>query len=142
MKLLLDYAMHFVDQPYRWGGESPLRGFDCSGLVQEILKSAGEDPAGDQTAQALYDHFEKNGHYGLCNAGCIAFFGKDALHVTHVGFCIDPYRMIEAGGGDSSVKTRTDAEEKNAFVRIRLIKSRSDLVATIKPYYNKIGAIC
>jgi hypothetical protein len=43
-----------LNQPYRWGGDDPLQGFDCSGLVIEGLKAAGILPRdGDWTAQTL-----------------------------------------------------------------------------------------
>jgi cell wall-associated NlpC family hydrolase len=57
MDLLIQYAMSFIGVPYRWGGSNPITGFDCSGLVQEILKSVYMDPPGDQTAEALYQYF-------------------------------------------------------------------------------------
>lgn len=138
MRILYDYAMSFVGQPYRWGGDDPIHGYDCSGLVQEILESCGVDPKGDQTAQGLYDYFEKRGHWNRIMLGALAFFGKDAKHITHVGFCLDPYRMIEAGGGGSKTKTREDAAKSNAYVRVRPLDSRKDLVAIIRPSYHTI----
>lgn len=141
MNLLIQYALQFVGIQYKWGGAHPADGLDCSGLVQIILRSAGIDPTGDQTAQALYDAFEKNGSYGVCAAGSLAFFGKDVTHITHVGFCLDPYRMIEAAGGGSKTVDLKSAIDSEAFVKVSLIKSRQDLVAIIKPHYNKIGLI-
>lgn len=139
MDLLIQYAMQFVGVHYKWGGESPMDGFDCSGLVQAILRSAGEDPRGDQTAQALFDHFSENGSWGTRQAGSLVFYGRDTKHITHVGFCIDPYRMIEAGGGGPRTLTREDAIRDKAYVRVKLISSRYDVVAVIKPFYSKIG---
>lgn len=141
MDKLLKYAMSFVGRPYIWGGDDPMRGFDCSGLVQEILASTGLDPAGDQNAQALYNHFEKVGSVDTWGPGALAFFGKDARNITHIGFCVDQYRMIEAGGGGSKTLTEQDAVKQNAYVRMRLIKNRKDLVAVIKPRYSTIGVI-
>jgi cell wall-associated NlpC family hydrolase len=138
MNILYDYAMSFVGLPYKWGGDNALTGFDCSGLVQEILASAGVDPRGDQTAQELFDHF-KHGQWNVHALGSLAFYGKDAASITHVAFMIDPYRVIEAGGGDSTTTTRSVAEEKNATVRMRHISHRRDLIAIIRPDYSKIG---
>lgn len=141
MKQIIDYAMRFVGTPYRWGGDDPMTGFDCSGFVQEILASVGLDPKGDQTAQSLFDHFERNGSLGQGGAGALAFFGKDSKSITHVAFCIDQYRMIEAGGGNSQTLTLDAAIRQNAYIRIRLIKSRQDLQMLIKPRYFTIGLI-
>ena len=141
MNHLISYAMQFVGKPYIWGGEHPCLGYDCSGLVQEILRSVGLDPPGDQTAQKLFDHFEKNGSLNTYAPGSIAFFGKSVSEITHVAFCIDRYRMIEAGGGGRTCINVDEAIKAGAFVRMRLITSRKDLVAIIKPRYATIGCI-
>lgn len=141
MTYLIQYALSFLGTPYRWGGASILNGLDCSGLVQEILASVGMDPPGDQTAQGLYNHFEKIGSANSYTPGALAFFGDSVTKITHVGFLIDQYRMIEAGGGGHLVLTREDAAAKNATVRIRLVNYRKDLVAVIKPRYSTIGMI-
>lgn len=142
MQLLRDYALRFVGLPYKWGGSHPLDGYDCSGLVQEILASAGEDPTGDQSAQSLYDYYQ-NGKASIdkWGMGSLAFFGASVTKITHVAFCLDQYRMIEAGGGDQGVRFPEDAILRGAMVRVRLIRSRTDLVAVLRPYYRKIGQI-
>lgn len=141
MEFMIRYALTFIGKPYRWGGSSPMNGFDCSGLIQEILASVGMDPPGDQTAQALFDHFEKNGSLGVQKAGALAFYGKSVTQITHIAFMIDPYRVIEAGGGGSKTQTLQDAIDQGAYVRMRLLKHRSDLVATVMPRYAPIGLV-
>lgn len=141
MQILLYYAMSLVGTPYRWGGDDPIAGFDCSGLVQELLSSAGIDPPGDQTAQGLHDYFEKKGSFNKYGMGALAFFGESAKKISHVAFCLDGYRMLEAGGGGSATTSLDAAIKQNAYVRIRPIKSRKDLQAIIMPYYINIGII-
>ena len=140
MDRLIDYAMQHVGLPYRWGGDDPMRGYDCSGFVQEILASVGEDPAGDQTADSLYRHFSRYGKLQQPDAGALAFFGS-GTKITHVTFCIDNFRMIEAGGGGSKVKTVEDAARQNAYIRVRPISLRSDLVETIMPDYDFLRSV-
>lgn len=54
---------------------------------------------------------------------------------------LDSYRIIEAGGGGSTTIDLNAAAAQNAFIRVRLLKERKDLVAVIKPYYHAIGRI-
>lgn len=140
MDKLIAYAMQFVGVPYKWGGASPMEGLDCSGLVQEILRFSGEDPPGDQTAQGLYDWFSAPGRGAFVyGPGALAFYGESVLKITHVGFCLDQYRMIEAAGGGSRTTDREAAIRDKAFVRGALIKSRKDFLCVIKPNYLQIG---
>lgn len=141
MQILREYALSFVGIPYKWGASHPSDGYDCSGLVQELLRSCGIDPPGDQTAQALFNHFEKNSTWNVRQIGSLAFFGASPSAISHVAMLLDPYRMIEAGGGGSKTLTAQDAIRDNAFVRIRLVTSRKDLVAVLKPNYSSIGVI-
>ncbi len=129
---MLMYALLYVGVPYKWGGNNPVEGFDCSGFVQECFKSVGIDPAGDQTAQALYDRLSKKNLRSQLARGSVLFFGKTRERISHVSIALNDTLMVEAGGGDSTVKTSQDAAKKNAFVRIRPINNRSDLVAVLK----------
>lgn len=142
MDLVKWECLRYLGIPYKWGGNNPIEGFDCSGYAQWILKSCGIDPPGDQTAQALFDHFSKVGlltnHHKL---GTLLFFGQSVSKITHVAICLDAYRFSEAGGGDHLTLTKEDAAKRGACVRIRHINSRKDLVAKIHPNYASIGII-
>jgi cell wall-associated NlpC family hydrolase len=139
MLTLRDYALSFVGTPYIWAGEHPALGYDCSGFVQEILASVGLDPPGDQTAQKLYDHFERHGQINRLTLGSLLFFGKSVRKVSHVAFAIDQRRMVEAGGGGSAVRTVQDAIKHKAMIRVRPQNNRKDLVSIIRPDYTRLG---
>ncbi len=141
MEILRQYAMSFLGTPYKFGGGNRLQGLDCSEFVQELLRSVGLDPPGDQTAQALFDHFSVNGEWNRHSMGALAFFGKSAKQITHVAMLLDQYRIIEAGGGDGSTTSFEAAKERGAMVRIRHLSFRKDLVAVIRPRYTTIGSL-
>lgn len=139
MKLLEFYALKQVGKPYIWGGDDPMKGFDCSGLVIEILKSCGMLPNKfDTTAQGLYDLFLPLGISSERALGSLIFYGRGTEMIKHVAFGLDNFRMLEAGGGGSKVLTVADAIKYNAFSRIRPIANRSDLVAVIMPKYEHL----
>jgi cell wall-associated NlpC family hydrolase len=127
------YAGQLIGHPYRWGGEDPNGGFDCSGLVQEILRGVGLDPAGDQTAQALYNAFKAKEIVDT-RKGSIAFYGKSKTSITHVAWLYEDGFIVEAGGGGSKTLTLADAIKHQAFVRLRPVNHRKDLVAVVDPF--------
>lgn len=135
-EILLSYALSFTGLPYRWGGSNPLTGFDCSGLVVELLKSIGViGPHSDYSAHSLCELY-KNRVVNSISFGCLSFYkGHSSNTISHVGFCLNEYLMIEAGGGDSSVINSSEAQAKDAFVRIRPITYRKDLHLICKPKY-------
>lgn len=143
MKLILleEYAWAFVGKPYRFGadqggGDDPIRGFDCSGLVCELLRAAGVVPYNFRVnAKALHSQFTKSGLVeGSARFGDLAFFGHGDA-VSHVGFCLDTDTMMEAGGGDASTSNDEVASHQNAFVRLRPIHFRKDFLCLARPNY-------
>jgi cell wall-associated NlpC family hydrolase len=145
MMLLLAYAESLLGTPYKWGGNNPLEGLDCSGLVNELLRSVGELGSEDLNAQGLFDKYHQGaGEWNRTSVGSLAFFGESVVKITHVAMVIDVSgagRIIEAGHGSSLTLTYEDAARRGAFVRVRPLNYRKDLVAIIRPYYRVIGMI-
>jgi peptidoglycan endopeptidase LytE len=126
------YAWTLLGTPYIWGGESP-QGMDCSGFCQEVLRSVGIDPEHDQNASALYWAFREH-EIDEPTAGCLLFYGRGETDITHVAMAITDEIMIEAGGGGSRTTTAQTAHRHKAFVRMRPIDRREDLVAIVDPF--------
>lgn len=133
--IIYDYLMKFVGLPYIFGGNNPLTGFDCSGLVIEIASAIGLPPPRDMAAQELYSFYSGFFVDAEPRFGSLAFYGKSTNFISHIAFCISDTLMIEAGSGNHTTTTREIAAVQNAFVRIRPIKKRSDLVSIIYPAY-------
>ena len=127
IRTAIKIAWELYGQPYRWGGDDPLAGFDCSGFVIEILKSVGVLPRkGDWTADGLYQSFASN----TCNPkpGALMFRPNSNGKMIHVEFCLNEKLTIGASGGGSAVVDVGVAIAKNAFVKVRPILIYTDPV--------------
>lgn len=74
-----EYVWTFLGLPYRWGGDDPIQGFDCSGLIVEVLQAVGLLPHGsDLTANGLYLRYSKN-VVDRGYAGCLCLWFNQAM---------------------------------------------------------------
>jgi hypothetical protein len=138
LETALKIAWELHGLPYRWGGDDPLGGFDCSGFVIEILKSVGRLPRqGDWTADGLYLRF--NNFDCLQKTGALAFWKNDVGirpilgKMVHVEFCIDENLTIGASGGGRRVKSANDAIAQNAYIKVRPI-NYNGLAGFVDPF--------
>jgi len=132
-ELLYDFLISHLGTAYRWGGDNPLQGYDCSGFMVEILKAFGICGRGfDTTAYGLLSRLRDF----PCEAslGAMVFFGKSDREISHVGMGINTWQMIEAGGGGSSTTTLEIASAQDACIRLRPIYARKDRVFTAWPF--------
>ena len=100
-------AWHYIGLPYKWGGNDAMSGFDCSGLIVEILKSVGLLPRQfDTTAKGLMIMF-RDKKVDSPYEGCLVFYGK--IHATHIEYCINSKLTVGAsGGGSDTVDLKTE----------------------------------
>ena len=136
--IAFQWLMNHLNVPYKWGGDNPLEGLDCSGLVNEFHKSLGVVARDfDATAQVLHSIHKKQHTQKLkdCVFGDLVFYGRSEKDITHVGICLDDLLMLEAGGGGSRTINRQRAEEQGAWVRMRPIQTRKDIVGFGRPNY-------
>jgi cell wall-associated NlpC family hydrolase len=106
-------AVQAVGLPYRWGGESPATGFDCSGLVRWAYGSVGVElphssyglfdvgrpVAGARLAPGDMLFFEGLGHVGL-------YVGHGRMvHAPQTGRSVEVVRLA-SGYGDRLIGAR------------------------------------
>ncbi len=99
----VDYALAQVGTPYRWGGEAPGVGFDCSGLAQAAWAAAGvplprvaEDQLAAGTPLAPGQDLVP---------GDLVFFGPPGGPAGHVGLVVDGRGvMVDAPHAGASVR--------------------------------------
>lgn len=131
-------AWLFLGLPYRWGGDDPMTGFDCSGFVIELLKSVGILPVGfDTTADGLWKMY-RDREVGRPRDGCLVFYGKDG-YASHVEYCINGLLSIGASGGRSTTTDLPAAVKQNAYIKVRPTCHRKDVIGYADPFLPKPG---
>jgi len=132
-EVALKVAWSFIGKPYIWGGDDPVRGFDCSGFAIECLKSGGVLPrSGDWTAHSLWSYFT---HARDPYEGCLVFWGSP--RVIHVELCLDERFSIGASGGGSKILSEYDAVKQNAYIKVRPFRTRNGIAGFCNPFINK-----
>ncbi len=84
-KKVVDYGKKFVGTTYKYAGQSPKTGFDCSGFTSYVLKEFGvlASPASAiQAAEGRYVAIEK------VMPGDLIFFGETKNKISHVGLVV------------------------------------------------------
>jgi len=134
LKIAIKYAWYLMEKevPYIWAGNDE-HGLDCSGLVVAIFRKIGIIGLKDDLSSTMM--YEKYLKYKTesPNAGCLVFYGKSLDAISHVGFMITPWHILEAGGGNRHTKTIEAALERNAKVRLNPYNYRKPL-AIVDPF--------
>jgi len=134
------YAWTYLGTFYRWGGDDP-SGFDCSGLVVEVLTAVGKFPRGrDSTAQALWERF-RDREIPSPKRGALAFWQGSAGRMIHVELCLSDTLALGASGGGSSTLSLSDAVAHNAFVKVRPVASRGGVRVYADPFADGAASI-
>ena len=118
------YLEKWIGHFYLWAGDDP-SGFDCSGLILEVLQSVGLIKHGeDMTADALYRKFKDSERKKGGTGYLVFWFTPYKDKAIHVEMMVDEYHTVGASGGGSKTKTIADAIKHNAFVKMRPVYYR------------------
>ena len=118
---LLKGALALLGTPYRWGGTSPEGGFDCSGLVGYVFRTALgiELP---RVSRDMAQDGEKIERASLV-PGDLVFFGRRGKRVDHVGIYIGEGQFLHAPrtGRDVTVSELDTGYWSHKFLQARRI---------------------
>lgn len=113
---MIDIAGSTLGVPYRWGGDSPKRGFDCSGLMTYVHKNALGKKIPRTTAQQRDQ--SRTISYAQLQPGDMLFF-KTGRKTNHVGVYIGNRKFIHAPSGGKRV---TVAKMDSSYWHKRFVK--------------------
>lgn len=95
------YAVSMAETPYRYGGDSPAEGFDCSGFVHYVFQQA----LGWQLPRTSLEMSRKGeplSEYQL-RPGDLVFFNTQHRPFSHVGIYVGNGRFVHAPKTGKSV---------------------------------------
>jgi len=95
-------ALGLIGSPYRYGGTSPESGFDCSGLVNYVFRTAaGANVPRDTRSQASVSRRVARRNL---KEGDLVFFNTLGRRNSHVGIYIGDGRFINAPSSGGQVR--------------------------------------
>ena len=95
-------AMGLVGIPYRWGGNTPGSGFDCSGLVHYVLARSANVNLPRTTA--AMSHSGEPIRPDEIAAGDLVFFNTTGRPHSHVGIYVGKLRFVNAPSTGGTVR--------------------------------------
>lgn len=102
VKDVIFYSLSMVGINYRWGGNSPQTGFDCSGLVSHVFRQiAGLVLPRDSYAMA---RLGRSVEVEELKPGDLVFFNTMKRPFSHVGIYLGDKRFIHAPSRGKSVQ--------------------------------------
>ncbi|KQQ56856.1 peptidase P60 [Pseudomonas sp. Leaf127] len=97
-------ALGLVGTPYRWGGNTPDSGFDCSGLIGYVYR----DMAGISLPRSTRDMIVMNaptvGREQLQTGDLVFFATSGGSQVSHAGIYVGEGRFVHAPATGGTVK--------------------------------------
>ena len=100
---VLFQAIGLVGTPYRYGGNTPETGFDCSGLINYVfLNSAGVKLP--RTTRELIDIDAPVIDQDMLYPGDLVYFNTLGGRVSHIGIYVGERRFVHAPSSGGTVR--------------------------------------
>lgn len=97
-------ALGLVGTPYRWGGNTPDSGFDCSGLIGYVYRDAAGISLPRTTREMISMQAADVGKEGLQSGDLVFFATNGGSQVSHAGIYVGEGRFVHAPATGGTVK--------------------------------------
>lgn len=125
---MLFYALSLIGTAYKYGGDSPLTGMDCSGFVNYVYRNVTglELP---RTTQDLSVTGEPINEKDL-RLGDLVFFNTMKRAFSHVGIYLGEHRFIHAPGSKTGEIMISDMTQKYWSMRFSGARRPTNTLST------------
>jgi cell wall-associated NlpC family hydrolase len=120
---VLATADRYVGTRYRYGGESPAEGFDCSGFVQFVFGLHGVELPRTSRQQASAGRVGPR-EIARLQPGDLMFFASNGRRIDHVAIYAGDGRIIHASSGSGRVRYDDIGTGRGEWYLRRLVTSR------------------
>lgn len=110
---IVEDALQFVGNPYRYGGNSLTNGVDCSGFTQQIMKRHGINLSRSSGSQYANDGYKVS--KDELQKGDLLFYGYKGT-ITHVAIYMGNEKIVHAGTSATGIYVSSMYEGGNPYV--------------------------
>ena len=97
-------ALGLVGTPYRWGGNTPDSGFDCSGLIKYVYNDAAGISLPRTTREMIVMRAQSIGQDKLQTGDLLFFATNGGSQVSQAGIYVGEGRFVHAPATGGTVK--------------------------------------
>ncbi|PWB32847.1 hydrolase Nlp/P60 [Pseudomonas sp. SDI] len=97
-------AIGLVGTPYRWGGNTPDSGFDCSGLIGYVYRDAAGIALPRSTREMIVMRAPDIGREALQSGDLVFFATNGGGQVSHAGIYVGEGRFVHAPSSGGTVR--------------------------------------
>ena len=115
-------AQRYIGVPYRWGGESPRTGFDCSGLTMVVYRLNGLDLP--RTSARQWQAGTPIRRSQLAKGDLVFFATSGGRRVSHVGIYAGNDNFLHAPGKGRNIRISSLSSK---YYKSRFLGARSYL---------------
>ncbi|HEX2779016.1 MAG TPA: C40 family peptidase [Gemmatimonadaceae bacterium] len=126
-RLVVATADDLVGTPYRYGGDSPARGFDCSGFVRWVYAQQGIELP--RTARAMASAGTRvPARRAVLRPGDLLLFAEHG-RITHVAIFVGDGRIVHASSGRRVVRYDDLDSARGKWFRRHVVSARRVILA-------------
>jgi cell wall-associated NlpC family hydrolase len=135
---VLATADDYVGTPYKWGGESPRTGFDCSGFVQYVFARHDVDLPRTSRQQAKVGE-RVSTKLSALKPGDLVMFASNGKRIDHVGIYAGDDRIIHSSSSGGGVRYDNLHTTRGSWFVRHLVASRR-VIADGRRLVNELTA--